>query len=101
MLARSRGDRFEDITLAELQGVQDASLIAQQNQHLGFTYGHASQLLGDDIVRLVTVHNPDAPGTEPTWLKGPAPFNYVTAYIRRTLTEERDDHLWAITSPAH
>ena len=65
------------MTMEMAREVFTDGFIAIQNTKLSYEpYAEAQWLDGDDITRLATTDNPDALGTHPKWLEGPAPLNF-------------------------
>jgi hypothetical protein len=66
--------------------------IALQNSELGHTREPSSgQFLETvEVQKLVTLHNPDAPNTDPSWLAGPGSFNHWQTYLQRTLVQAHE-----------
>ena len=66
--------------------------IALRNSELGHTREPSSgQFLETvEVQKLVTLHNPDAPNTDPSWLAGPGSFNHWQTYLQRTLVQAHE-----------
>ena len=66
--------------------------IALRNSELGHTREPSSgQFLETvEVQKLVTLHNPDAPNTDPSWLAGPGSFNHWQEYLQRTLVQAHE-----------
>ncbi len=67
--------------------------IALRNLEFGHTRDPSSgQFLETvEVQKLVTLHNPDARNTNPSWLAGPGSFNRWQECLKRTL-EEANEH---------
>ena len=66
-----------------------AMRIARGNDHLDVALAHRGPnqrfITDDEVQRLATLDNPDAAGTNPSWLSGPAPVNFWKVHFARSL----------------
>ena len=90
---RREGLKFTMMDMASAQIPNQKQYVADRNVELGHTRDTSiGQFLETaEVQKLVTLHNPDAPNTDPSWLAGPGSFNQWHAYFQRTL-EQAHEH---------
>jgi hypothetical protein len=84
-----------DFTMMDMESARipnRCEYIALRNFELGHTRDPSSgQFLETvEVQKLVTLHNPDAPNTDPSWLAGPGSFNHWQEYLQRTLVQAHE-----------
>ena len=90
---RLKGLKFTMMDMASARIPNQKQYVADRNVELGHTRDTSiGQFLETaEVQKLVTLHNPDAPNTDPSWLAGPGSFNQWHAYFKRTL-EQAHEH---------
>jgi hypothetical protein len=86
-MLRMLGPNFFDLTHEAAAAINVPEHPRAQRPQLGKAADDTSWLIGDEIVNLVAVDNPDGPGTQPEWLKGPAPLNYFFTYFEQSTVD--------------
>ena len=84
-MLRALGLDFQSITHDMVSTLNIAQYPRTQNPRIGKDAEDQTWLLGDEIVALVDLDNPDGPGTHNTWLKGPCPLNFFYTYFAQSL----------------
>jgi len=87
VLLRAAGDQFDQLPLAQVETVNTYGCIRMQERKLGRSLAPnaAPDMLSDDqILKLASIDNPDAPGLPPTWMPGPGPFNSFPQALRES-----------------
>ena len=88
-MLRMLGEQFYDLTEEAATAVNVPEHPRTQRPAIGKAADDTSWLTGDEIINLVALNNPDAPGARPQWLKGPAPLNYFYTYFGQSIVEEQ------------
>ena len=103
VMLRALGLDFTDLDQVTAGAVNTVQFIRAQNVKLNIPQPHAVWLTDDQIHRLATVDNPDAPGTNPAWLSGPAPINYFNTHFTNSLMKPSDHgrvHIMVVNTEA-
>eukprot|EP00900_Chrysochromulina_parva_P003084 jgi/Chrpa1/12777/Chrysochromulina_OHIO_Genome00021614-RA len=89
---RLKGPEFTMMDMASARKPNQKHYVADRNVELGHTRDPSiGQFLETaEVQKLVTLHNPDAPNTDPSWLAGPGSFNQWRAYFQRTLKQAHE-----------
>jgi hypothetical protein len=85
MLLRALGAEFTELDSNDAAAINTMEFAGEQNIVLGKPVDATDWLSGDDIVTLVTHSNPDSPGTEAGWLRGPGPLNFWYTFFAQTV----------------
>ena len=87
VMLRAAGNQFDELCLAQVESCNKYDCIRGQELKLGrsLPQNAAPAMLSDDqILRLASIDNPDAPGMPPTWMPGPGPFNAFPNALRES-----------------
>ena len=87
VMLRAAGNQFDELCLAQVESCNKYDCIRGQELKLGrsLPQNAAPAMLSDDqILRLASIDNPDAPGMPPTWMPGPGPFNAFPDALRES-----------------
>ena len=90
-MLRTLGHEFAQVTHEMVSAINVAEYPAAQNPRIGKDANDTSWLTGDEVIKLVNLDNPDAPGTPNTWLSGPCPLNYFYTYFAQSLSASSGD----------
>ena len=86
-MLRALGQDFQALTNDIAGSINVPAYPQAQNVRIGKAVGDTSWLTGDEIIKLVSLDNPDANGQNPKWLRGPAPLNYFYTFFAQTMAE--------------
>ena len=102
VMVHSLGTAFSSLTLDMARQANTLNMIELMNNNLGFhELGTAARWLTDDeILSLVTTHNPDGYGTSPRWFSGPGPYNLFQRHFERSCRAPDPSrvHIYAVNS---
>ena len=88
-MLRMLGEQFYDLTSEAATAINTPQHPRMQRAAIGKATDDVSWLTGDEIIDLVALDNPDAPGARPQWLKGPSPLNFFYTYFGQSVVDDR------------
>ena len=79
-----------EMTMERIREYNTPAFVQLGNADIGIDSTVARLLTGDNILRIVSVNNPDGAGQAPSWMAPPGPINLYESYFRRTLLDPQE-----------